>query len=262
MSRRRIWALILRQLYVLRRSWTRITDLFYWPLVDLFFFGFLSVYLSQSERIPRFVGLLVGALILWDIFFRVQQGISVSFLMELWARNLVNLFVTPLTVAEFLMALMVWGVMKIFITVTLMASLAWVLWHFSIFTLGFNLIPFVGALIVFAWAVGMIITAIILRYGPAAETLAWSLALLFQPFGAVFFPLSTYPQWLASILTALPLTYVFEGMRTVLGGRAVPVPAIARAFALDAVYLAGAFAFFGYMFTLARRRGLLLKTQE
>lgn len=262
MSGRRIWALILRQVYVLWRSWTRITDLFYWPVVDLFFFGFLSVYLGQSEQIPRAAGLLVGALILYDIFFRVQQGISVSFLMELWARNLVNLFVTPLTVLEFLAAMMVWGVMKILITVTLMSSLALVLWHFNIFTLGLSLIPFVSALILFAWAVGMVTTAIILRYGQAAETLAWSLAFLFQPFGAVFFPLSTYPPWLARILVVLPLTHVFEGMRAVLAGRPVPVAAMAHAFAWDVVYLVLSFIFFGYMFGLARRHGLLLKTQE
>jgi ABC-2 type transport system permease protein len=257
-----VWALTLRQLYLMRRSFTRVTDLFYWPLLDLFFFGFLSLYLGRQERVPLLVGLLLGALILWDIFFRVQQAISVSFLTELWTRNLVNLFVTPLTVGEFLLAMMVWGIIKIAITVTLMASVALVLYHFNIFTLGFSLIPLVTGLILFAWAVGIAITAVILRYGQSAETLAWSLAFLFQPFGAVFFPLSVYPGWLQRVLLALPLPHLFEAMREVLDGGPLALPRVAWAFGLDAGYLAAAFAFFGYMFTLARHRGLLLKLQE
>jgi len=259
---RRVWALNLRQIFLMRRSFTRITDLFYWPLLDLFFFGFLSLYVGRQGRLPLLVGLLLGALILWDIFFRVQQAISVSFLTELWTRNLVNIFTTPLTVAEFVVALMVWGLIKIAITVTLMATAAFVLYRFNIFVLGFALIPLVTGLIIFAWAIGTAITAVILRYGQSAETLAWSLAFLFQPFGAVFFPLSVYPDWLARALLVLPLPHIFEAMRAVLAGRPAPAAQLGWAFALDAVYLIAGFAFFGYMFTLARRRGLLLKVQE
>lgn len=262
MNLRRIWALNLRQLYVLRRSWARVTDLFYWPVLDLLFFGFLSLYMGRLDAVPRFVGLILGALILWDVFFRVQQGISISFLMELWTRNLLNLFATPITVPEFLTALMLWGVIKIGITVTLLSVLAFLLYHFNVFMLGFSLIPFFAALILFAWAVGMVVTAIILRFGQAAETLAWSLAFLFQPFGAVFYPISIYPDWLVGVLRLLPLPYVFEGMREVLAGRPLPLANVWTALALDAVYLAAAFGFFGFMFRLARERGLLLKAQE
>lgn len=262
MSLRRVWALNLRQLYVMRRSWARITDLFYWPMIDLLFFGFLSLYVGRLEGVPRIVGLIMGSLILWNVFYWVQAGISVSFLMELWTRNLLNLFATPITVPEFLTALMVWGVFKIGITVTLLSVLAFVLYHFNIFTLGFSLIPLFMALVLFAWAVGMIVTAIILRFGQSAEFLAWSLAFLFQPFGAVFYPISIYPDWLARVLTLMPLPHVFEGMREVLAGRRLPLANVWTALALDAVYLAVAFAFFGYMFMLARERGLLLKAQE
>ena len=262
MSVRRIWALILRQLFVMLRSWSRVADLFYWPLLDLLFFGFLSVYLSRREGTSVFLGLFLGALILWDLFFRVQQGISVSFLMELWTRNLLNLFVTPLTVPEFLVAMMLWGLIKISITMTLMTILAFLLYHFNLFTLGFSLLPLVTALIIFAWAVGTVVTAIILRYGQDAEILAWGLAFFFQPFGAVFYPVSLYPDWLGRILKFMPLPHVFEGMRAVLAGRPLPTAGMVWAFVLDALYLALAFAFFGYMFSLALRRGLLLKAQE
>ncbi len=244
------------------RSWSRVADLFYWPLLDLLFFGFLSLYLTRREGTPILLGLFLGALILWDIFFRVQQGISVSFLMELWTRNFLNLFVTPLTVLEFLVALMLWGLIKISITMTLMTALAFLLYHFNLFTLGFSLVPLIAGLVVFAWAVGIVVIAIILRYGQGAEVLAWGMAFFFQPFGAVFYPLALYPPWLGKILVFMPLPHFFEGMRTVLAGQPLPVADLLWGFGLDALYLAGAFAFFGYMFSLAMRRGLLLKAQD
>ncbi len=262
MNLRRIVALNLRQMYAIRHSWARITDLFYWPLLDLFFFGFLSLYFSRRQDTPLIVGLLLGSLILWDVFFRVQQGISVSFLMEVWDRNILNLFVTPLSEAEFLAAMMLWGIIKIAITTTLLTILAFLLYQFNLFTLGFSLLPLLVGLIIFAWAVGTVATAIILRFGQSAEILAWSLAFLFQPFGAVFWPLSVYPEWLVRVLVLLPLPHLFEAMRVVLRGGPLPVTRLAAAFGLDAVYLALAFAFFGYMFSLARRQGLLLKMQE
>lgn len=262
MNPRRIWALILRQVFVMLRSWSRVADLFYWPLLDLLFFGFLSVYLVQREGTPMILGLFLGALILWDIFFRVQQGISVSFLMELWTRNFLNLFVTPLTVPEFLAAMMLWGLIKIAITMTLMTGLAFVLYNFNLFTLGFSLLPLIAGLIIFAWAVGTIVTAIILRYGQGAEVLAWGMAFFFQPFGAVFYPVTLYPRWLAQAVMVLPLPHIFEGMRAVFAGRPFPTADLVWAFVLDFLYLGLAFAFFGYMFQLARRRGLLLKAQD
>jgi len=262
MNFRRVWGLILRQLFVMLRSWSRVADLFYWPLLDLIFFGFLSLYLTRREGTPILLGLFLGALILWDIFFRVQQGISVSFLMELWTRNFLNLFVSPLTVPEFLVAFMLWGLIKISVTMTLMTLLAYVLYHFNLFTLGVSLVPLIAGLIVFAWAVGIVVIAIILRYGQGAEVLAWGLAFFFQPFGAVFYPLALYPVWLARILVFLPLPHLFEGMRAVLAGQPFPIASLGWGFGLDGLYLAAAFGFFGYMFSLALRRGLLLKAQD
>jgi len=261
-SWRRIWALNLRQLYAMRRSFARITDLFYWPFVDLFFFGFLSLYLARREGAAGIVAVLLSALILWDVFFRVQHGISISFLMELWTRNLMNLFVTPITVREFLAAMMVWGLIKISITATLMTALAYLLYRFNLFMLGPSLVPLAVALIVFAWAVGTVVTALILRYGQSVEVLAWSLPFLFQPFGAVFFPLSVYPAWLQGPLQLQPLPHIFEAARALVAGRPLPLDRVGWAFLLDAAYLAAAFAFFGHMFSLARRQGLLLKVQE
>jgi ABC-2 type transport system permease protein len=262
MTPRRIGALILRHLFVWRRNPQELFNLAYWPLVDLLVFGFLAIYLTQEARVPVILGLLLGGLILWDIFFRVQMGITVSFLTEMWSRNLLNLFVSPLSLREFLVALMLFGVVKVAVSATLMGAVAWLLYQFNIFSLGPALVPFVVAMIVFAWAVGTAVTGILVRFGLAAETVAWSLAFVFQPFGAVFFPLSVYPAWLQPLLLWLPLPHIFEGMREALRGQPLDARRLGWAFALDAIFLVAAFAFFAWMFRLAVRRGSLLKAQD
>jgi ABC-2 type transport system permease protein len=258
---RRLWALIQRHLFVWRRNIASLLDLFYWPLVDLLVLGFLATYLVR-QGLPFIVGFLLGGVILWDIFFRVQQGISVSFMMEMWSRNLLNLFVSPLSVREFLVAMMLYGMIKITVTATLMITLAWVLYQFNIFAAGPALVPFAVGLIVFGWAVGTVVTGLLLRFGLAAETVAWSLAFLFQPFAAVYFPVSVYPEWLRKILWFLPLPHVFEGLRHALAGRGLHLTHLAWLAALDVIALALAFAFFEWMFREAMRRGSLLKATD
>jgi ABC-2 type transport system permease protein len=257
-----MWGLIQRHLFLWRRNVASAMDLFYWPLIYLLIFGFLATYLSRQQGVPMILGLLLGALILWDVFFRVQQGIAVSFLMEMWSRNLLNLFVSPLSIREFLGAMMLFGVLKISITAVIMTTVAWALYQFNVFTLGLPLVPFVISVILFGWAVGTAVTGVLLRFGLSAEILAWSLAFFFQPFGAVFFPMSVYPEWLQRVAWALPLPHIFEGMRAVLRGEPLDGGRLAWALALNGVYLAAAFAFFAHMFRQALRRGALLKASD
>ena len=261
MRARRIWGLIQRHLFVWRRNIASLSDLFYWPMVDLLVLGFLATYLVR-QGLPFIIAFLLGGVILWDIFFRIQQGISVSFMMEMWSRNLLNLFVSPLSVREFLVAMMVYGMIKIAVTTTLMVTAAWFLYKFNIFAGGLAVVPFAVGLILFGWAIGTVVTGLLLRFGLAAETVAWSLAFLFQPFGAVYFPLSAYPEWLRHILWFLPLPHAFEGLRDALGGRGFNLTHAAWLAALDIVALALAFAFFEWMFREALRRGALLKATE
>ena len=100
MKRHRVVALVARHLYLYRRSLPRIMEIFYWPFLDLVIWGFITMYLAKYQpQVPGFVTFFLGALILWDMLFRSQQGITISFLEELWARNLMNLFASPLSPA-------------------------------------------------------------------------------------------------------------------------------------------------------------------
>lgn len=263
MKLRRINAIFLRYFYIYRRSATRLLETVYWPLLDLVLWGFVALYLARYRKgLPQFVAFLLGALILWDILFRAQQGISVSFLEDVWARNFLNIFVSPLSTPEYLLALMLASLLKIVIAATVLTLLAWLLFSFNIFLIGVALLPFLVCLIILGWAVGIFTTAIILRFGQQAEVLAWGIALLFQPVSAVFYPLSVLPPFLRTVARFVPSSHVFEGMRQVISGGGFPARDLLVAFGLDVLYLAGALAFFFGMFRVVRKKGLLARIGE
>jgi len=261
----RIYAYTLRHMFLYKRSLPRLMEVFYWPILDLVVWGFVSVYLTSLRAqggVPAFVTFFIGALILWDMLFRSQQGISVSFLEDVWSRNLLNIFVSPMSGAEYVASLMLLSVIKLVLTSTVMILLAWVLYSFNIFRLGFALLPFIANLIVMGWAIGIVTTAVILRFGQEAEVLAWGIALLFQPFSAVFYPVSILPEPLRTMANYIPSAHIFEGMRQVIAGDGFPVVHLVWAAGLNVVYLGVSLLFFWWNFRMVKKKGLLAKVGE
>lgn len=256
----RIGALVARYLYLYKRSIPRLMEIAYWPLLDLLLWGFITLYLKQSNiTLPHVAGFFLGALILWDVLYRSQQGISLSFLEELWSRNLLNLFVTPLSPGEFLVSTMVIAVLKILSASFLTSLLAWTLYSFNIFLLGVSLIPFVINLVVMGWSIGILTTALILLYGPEADVLAWGLAFFFQPVSAVFYPMDVLPRFLQAIARWIPAAHVFEGMRKVLSSGTFPIHELLWASGLNLVYLFCSILLFHQVFAIVKERGLLMR---
>ncbi len=261
MKLHRVMALIQRHLYLYKRSLPRMTEVFFWPLIDLLLWGFVTLYLQRFQaNLPKFVAFFLGALILWDILYRAQQGISVSFLEEVWSKNLLNLFVTPMRPSEFLAALMSISVLKLLTAGLASAFLAWFLYSFNVFILGVSLIPFVLNLAVMGWSIGIITMASILRYGQEAEVMAWGLAFLVQPVSAVFYPVSVMPAWVQPIAWMMPSSHVFEGMRSVVETGVFPLEELGKAVVLNLIYLALALSFFYRNLRIVKEKGLLLRS--
>jgi ABC-2 type transport system permease protein len=260
MSWRRIQALALRYTFLYTRSVPRVAEMFFWPVMDLLVWGFLTVYLLRVERaVPAMFTFLIGSMIFWDILYRAQQAVTISFLEDVWARNLLNIFVAPVRVGEFIAATYVVGFVKILITVAVLAGLAWWLYSWNLFQMGVALVPLFANLLLMGWAVGMVTTALIMRWGQSAEALAWGIPFLIQPVSAVFYPLDVLPGWLRPISRSIPATHVFEGMRQVLAGRGLSADHLGWALGLNLLYLAVAGFFFRWMFGIARQKGLLAK---
>lgn len=260
MNPRRIGALVLRYTFLYTRSLPRVAEMFFWPVMDLLVWGFITMYLMRLQnRLPATVTFLMGSMIFWDILYRAQQAVTISFLEDIWARNLLNIFVAPIHMSEFIAATYVVGFVKILITVAVLASLAGLFYSWNLFQMGFALIPLFANLLLMGWAVGMVTTALIMRWGQSAEALAWGIPFLIQPICAVFYPLNVLPKWLQPISLCIPATHVFEGMRQVLRGEGLSMNHLVWAFALNVVYLIAGTAFFRYMFGVAREKGLLAK---
>ncbi len=263
MKLHRVTALVVRHLYLYRRSLPRLMEIFYWPFLDLVVWGFITVYLMRFQgQLPGFVTFFLGALILWDVLFRAQQGITISFLEEIWARNLMNLFASPLKPGEFLAATMAMSVFKVSAVSLVMVLCALVFYSYNIFLIGAWLVPFVLNLIVMGWIIGILTTSIIMRFGQEAEVLAWGMVFLFQPISCVFYPLEVLPGWLRGIAWMNPAAHVFEGMRAVLTAHSLPLTSLAWACGLNLFYLAVMIAWFHHTFNICKERGLLVRVGE
>lgn len=259
----RVSALIVRHLFLYRRSFPRLLEIFYWPLLDLVVWGFITIYLAQGGKgMHGAVTFFLGALIFWDILFRAQQGITISFLEEIWSRNLMNLFASPLTAGEFLAATMAMSVFKVAAVSIIMAFAALLFYSYNVFIMGLTLIPFVLNLIAAGWLIGILTMSVIMRFGQQAEVLAWGLVFLFQPISCVFYPMSVLPAWLTPLALANPAAHVFEGMRGVLLDQTVPLAHLGWATGLNVLYLLLMIALYQYTFSVCKDRGMLVRVGE
>lgn len=263
MNPHRVLAMVRRHVYLYRSSWTRLVELVYWPAMELFVWGFLTIYLrGLGPGLPDFVVLFLGGLILWDVLFRSQIGVSLAFLEEIWSRNLSNLFASPLTPLEFVASQVIVAIARTVTASLFMALLAALLYHYNLFTMGLPLAAFFINLLIMGWSIGLLVSALILRFGQGAESLAWAVIFLFQPVAAVFYPVAVLPPWLQPIALATPAAHVFEGMRALLLEGRFDAGHIIGALVLNIVYLVLGCAGFLGMFRVARRKGLLLQVGE
>ena len=262
MSWHRIGGVMLRHFYEARSNFDRITDMIYWPVLDVIMWGFFTVYIKGGGLLrPGIASFLLGAVVLWGMFYSFQRDMAVGFLDELWSRNLINLFSTPLSVGEYMAGLMMVNFAKAMVILVGAALVAWMAYAFNIFPMLPRLLPFLACLIVFAFALGVAITGLIFRYTTKVQGLAWSFAGLLLPVSCVFYPLSALPRSLRGVAWALPTTHAFEGMRQEMAGGGFAAEHFWWGMGLNVAYFIAAVVFFRAIFESARRRGLLVRLE-
>lgn len=252
-----VLAIVFRHLYNFRHSLDRSVDVFYWPAMDIFIWGFTSVYITKyGGGIPQIVVVLLTGLILWMVVWRGQYEITVNLLEEMWNQNLVNLFASPLRVREWITGVFLLGIVKMFIAIPFAIFLSFIFYKANIFRLGFFLIPFMISLILTGWAFGLIVAGLIVQYGMRIQNLAWSGIYLIAPFSGIYYPISTLPSWAQKVSLFLPTSYIFEGMREILFESSVPWDKLIKSFSLNFLFLGFGIFFFVRMFEKSRERGL------
>jgi ABC-2 type transport system permease protein len=224
--------------------------------------GMSTFLVTNSSWVAEAAGVLLAAVLLWDVLFRGQLGLSLSFMEEMWSRNLGHLFESPLRPGELVASMMAMSLIRTLIGVGPAALLCIVFYDYSIFSLGLPLIAFFVNLLMLGWVLGLIVVALLMRFGLGAENLAWFIGFMMAPISAVYYPVTVLPGWLQTVAWALPSTYVFEGMRAVLFEQRFRTDLLAGAAALNLFYLTIAFALFMAAFQSARRRGTLLQVGE
>jgi ABC-2 type transport system permease protein len=260
MNPSRIGAIVLRQIYLYRGSPQRILPIFAWVAVDILLWGFISRYLNGVAHAGfSFVPALLGAVLLWDFLTRVMQGVTMAFFEDVWSRNFLNLFASPLGTGEYLTGLVVTGVVTSFVGLLVMFALAWAAFGLSFLAYGAALAPFLMVLFVTGIALGVAATAAVLRFGPASEWLVWPIPSLISPFAGVFYPVSVLPAWMRVVSRVLPPSYVFDGMRAVVAGKAIPWDGLALGGGLALAYVALAGWFFVGVYNYAIREGLIAR---
>ena len=259
----RMTALVVRYLYLMRSSWPRILELAYWPTVQMILWGLINQFLAgHSDWVAQTGGLLIGAVLLWDVLFRAQLGVSLPFFEEMYSRNLGNLFVSPLRPTELAAALLVISLVRTLIGVGAAAGLAILLYRYSIFDLGLPLLAFFAHLMIMGWSIGLMVVALVMRWGLGAEGLAWAIIFAFAPLSGIYYPISVLPDWLQRVALCMPSAHVFEGMRALVRDHHFAMDHFWAAAVLNAVYLLLGLACFLWAFRTARRNGLLLQMGE
>ncbi|NJO54697.1 MAG: ABC transporter permease [Bacteroidales bacterium] len=262
-SPRRVGAMVLRYWYLLRSSWPRLLELVYWPAVQLLTWGFIQLYVADNATFfARAGGTFIGAVLLWDILMRGQLGFSVSFLEEMWARNMGNLLMSPLTTAEFVTSLMIMSIVRLAIGMVPVSVMAIAFFDFNIYGLGFALAAFFANLILTSWSVGLVVSGLVLRNGLGAEGLAWTIMFLFMPLACIYYPVAVLPAWLQNVAWLLPPTYVFEGMRALVIDHTFHADLMLQALVLNGVLFAAAAWAFSRLIESARDQGSLISAGE
>lgn len=257
---RRTAAVVLRQLYLMRASPARVFAVVAWVAIDIVLWGFITRYLNAVTS-PGFdfVPVLLGAVLFWDFFTRVMHGVTTAFLEDVWSRNFLNVFASPLSIPEYVGGLVLTSVATSAVGLLAMLALATTVFGLSFFAYGLPLVPFLLVLFLSGIALGIVGAGVVLRLGPASEWLVWPVPFFLSPFAAVFYPVSALPAWMQAVSRLLPPSYVFEGMRAIVEGGPFSAAALLWSGVLATIYILLAAWFFTRVHRHTVRTGLLAR---
>lgn len=253
----RVNAMVIRYFLPLRHNLDRLSDMFYWPAMDIFVWGLTGLYIAiLGGDTQHTIFVILTGVVFWIVIWRAQYEINVNIMSEIWDKNLVNILASPLTLTEWIISLILVGLIKMFLSVAFSAVLTFFLYSFNIFTFGGLLLPAVLSLLLTGWAAGFFIAGFIIRFGTKIQTLAWTGVALIWPFSALYYPVSILPDWAQMVARFIPPSYLFEEMRKVIFGGDYSFDKLLISFALNIIYLVFSIWFFIFMFNKSKKLGL------
>jgi ABC-2 type transport system permease protein len=255
-----VFGIFYRNVILIRRSVPKLFALFGFITVELFLWGFITRWIEDfgpaGARLD-FILLILSAFIFWSVFELSQRSFSVSFLEEVWSRNVINLFASPVKLNELVLGLALVGVVQALLAFCYIVPIAFLLYALQIWNMGLYIIPFFMNVLIFGWGIGVLAIGLVVRFGPSADIMAFFIPFLLLPFSAVYYPVSVFPSLLQKITFILPTRHMFEGMRTAITEGVIPLDSLVWATILNLIYVFLGFLFLHWMLRLARAKGYL-----
>lgn len=260
----RIIALLIRYQNIALGSMPRLISIFYWPTVQILFWGFFTNYFYQINEFDIWSSLnvILSAVVLWDVLFRSQLGLSMSFFEELWSRNLPNLFITPIKDYEIILGLLLISFLRTILGLTPAIFFANYFFNFHLFELGLYLIFFFFNLTLIGWSIGLFVSALVLRYGQSFEELAWAIIFIVLPFSCVYYPLSSLPEIMQNFSSIFPTTMIFEEMRSLIFNSYIEYLNLIKIICINIILLLLSSSFFLYTLNVVRKKGIMINQGE
>lgn len=252
----RIKAMSLRHIYPLRRDFDLLSDMIYWPVIDTLLWGITGTWLSEGSQIPNLVSTLLMGLVLWQVVWRAQSEVGRNLMDEIWNTNLLNIFASPLTVWEWLTSVIGLSFVKTMITLSVIIPVMFLAYSFDMIQFGGWLAVFFLLATMTGWWIGLIASAMVLRWGAKVQTVIWTLPGFILPLSAVYFPVSELPSFLQSVAWAIPTTYIFEAMRSLSFNGYLDIIGLLISFILNIIFLVLSTILFFKSFNYSKRLGL------
>lgn len=260
MNLKRIFAIVFKFGFLLNRNKTRFINILGWSVLDILVWGLTATYLNEVNKLNfNFIAVILSGAVLWLTLIRVQQGFILPMLEDVWSKNFLNLFASPLKIREYVLGLAISAFATSVFAFAIILLIVRIFFSYNIFYLGFMLVGFLLVIFIFGLALGLFTVGIILRYGPSAEWIAWIIPFAIAPLSSVYYPLSVLPAIIQPVSKILPTPYVFEGMRAALFTEVFLWDNLMIGLAIAIAYFIVAYWFLNYMYKLILRNGLLAR---
>lgn len=250
------FGIVLKHLLVTFRDLSRILNIFYWPFINIIIMGVTGLWFEQSSPSGNYALIFLSAGMFWDIALMSTVQVANSILGEILDKNLVNIFTTPIALSEWILADVITRIIDTVLVFVFSSFMIWLLFDLNIFANGWYILPFTLSLMVSGLCIGFFLCGVIMILGKKAIDLIYYIGWFFAPFCAVYYPLKLLPSWLQLIAKMLPMTYIFEGMRTVLSTGSMPLTDLGISIFLNIIYFILSILFFKFMFAKSKVNGL------
>jgi len=250
----RILAILKRNFIMIPRDMYRLVDLLYWPVIDIVSWGFTGTGLQQANSSATLI--LLTTLVCWQVAYRNNLDISVSILDELWAKNVVNLFASPLTLLEWIATVMIFGFLRTWWALFFGAFMVWLIFGLHILGMGLALVPCILLFVLSGWWMGFLSGSFIIYYGQRLQMLCWVMGWLFAPVSGIFCPIEMLPAWGQAVAYCLPTAYAAKAIRVYLLTGSLDASLLLTSLVLNSAYLAITICIFKIAFEKSKQKGL------